>query len=194
MGFHVFSVEAAWERLARTRAKWLGPGGLLHYAIAPLDIAMWDAAAKTARQPLYRMLGGYRDRVPAYASGGLWYNLTPDELAASARKANAGGFTALKLRVGGESDPREEVRRIETVRQAIGPDVKILVDAAQKWDDQGQATRAGRLLQEGLHRVKARADPVELRVTSRAWPRSPNISTSRWRPARTCTCSETSSA
>ena len=83
LGMHVLEVEAAWARLARL-GEWIGPGGLLHHAIAPLDIALWDAAGKSLGQPLYRLLGGYRDRVPAYASDGLWYSLSLDALAASA--------------------------------------------------------------------------------------------------------------
>ena len=76
-GMHVFEPEAAWAKLVRA-ANWVGPGGLVNCAIAPLDIAMWDAAAKTANQPLYRLLGGFRDRVPAYASDSLWYSLSLD--------------------------------------------------------------------------------------------------------------------
>src|SRR6266852_5123402 len=56
IGMHVMEVEAAWDRMARA-GDWIGPGGLLHYAIAPLDIALWDAAGKTLGQPLHRMLG-----------------------------------------------------------------------------------------------------------------------------------------
>src|SRR5262245_11217648 len=132
VGMHVLEVEAAWERLARA-GDWVGPGGLLHYAIAPLDIALWDAAGKTLGQPLYRLLGGYRDRLPAYASDGLWYSLSPDELAESASGHVAHGYTAIKLRLGKEAEPTAEVRRVEAVRRAVGPDVRIMVDATESW-------------------------------------------------------------
>ena len=79
IGMNVLEPEAAWDRLAR-RGDWVGPGGLLHCALAPLDIAVWDAAGKTLGQPLHRLLGGYRDRLPTYASDGLWYSLSPDEI------------------------------------------------------------------------------------------------------------------
>ena len=85
IGMSVLEPEAAWDRLAR-RGDWVGPGGFLHIALAPLDIALWDAAGKTLGQPLFRLLGGYRDRLPAYGSDGLWYSLSPDELAATARR------------------------------------------------------------------------------------------------------------
>ena len=84
IGLSVLEPEAAWERLAR-RGDWVGPGGLLHCALAPLDIAVWDADGKTLGQPLYRLLGGFRDRLPTYASDGLWYSLSPGELAAAAK-------------------------------------------------------------------------------------------------------------
>lgn len=76
IGMHVLEPEAAWEKMERA-ARSSGPGGLLNQAIAPLDIALWDAAGKSLGQPLYRLFGGYRDRVPAYQSEGFWYNLTP---------------------------------------------------------------------------------------------------------------------
>jgi L-talarate/galactarate dehydratase len=146
IGAHVLEVEAAWVRLAGA-GNWVGPGGLLHIAIAPLDIALWDAAAKTLGQPLYRLLGGHRDRVPAYASDRLWYSLSLDELAESARQHVAQGFRAVKLRLGKEAGPEGEVARVHTVRQAVGADIEILVDATESWD-RTRATHTGRLLQE----------------------------------------------
>jgi L-alanine-DL-glutamate epimerase-like enolase superfamily enzyme len=126
---------------------WIGPGGLLHYAIAPLDIALWDAAGKTLGQPVYRLLGGFRDRLTAYASDGFWYSLSPEELAASARAAASRGFRAVKLRAGHEAHPDGEVARVCAVREAVGPDVAIMVDATETWTPD-RAIRTGRALQE----------------------------------------------
>jgi L-alanine-DL-glutamate epimerase-like enolase superfamily enzyme len=146
IGLSVLQPEAAWERLAR-RGDWVGPGGLLHVALAPLDIAVWDAAGKTLRQPLHRLLGGYRDRLPTYASDNLWYSLTPDELATSAKAHVQNGFSGVKLRIGKEATPEGEARRVLAVREAVGPQVAIMVDATESWSLM-QARRTGRVLQE----------------------------------------------
>ena len=146
IGMSVLEPEAAWERLAR-RGDWVGPGGLLHCALAPLDIAVWDAFGKTLGQPLYHLLGGFRDRLPTYASDGLWYSLTPDELAAAAKAHVAQGFGAVKLRLGREATPELEVRRVQAVREAVGPDVRIMVDINETWSPT-QARRGGRALQD----------------------------------------------
>jgi L-alanine-DL-glutamate epimerase-like enolase superfamily enzyme len=146
IGMSVLEPEAAWDRLAR-RGDWVGPGGLLHCAVAPLDIAVWDAAGKTLGQPLHRLLGGYSDRLPTYASDGLWYSLSPSELAASARHHVERGFGAVKLRLGKEATPEGEAYRVHAVREAVGPDVRIMVDATESWS-LTRARHAGRVLQE----------------------------------------------
>jgi L-alanine-DL-glutamate epimerase-like enolase superfamily enzyme len=120
---------------------------LLHCALCPLDVAVWDAAGKTLGQPLRRLLGGHRDRLPTYASDGLWYSLSPDELAASARRHADPGFGAVKLRLGREATPELEARRVHAVRAAVGPDVGIMVDVTESWS-LAQARRAGRVLQD----------------------------------------------
>lgn len=145
-GMSVLEPEAAWERLAR-RGDWVGPGGLLHVALAPLDIAVWDAHGKTLGQPLHRLLGGYRDRVPTYASDNFWVSLSPSEVAASAKQHVADGFDAVKLRIGKEPTAEAEARRVLAVREAVGPAVKIMVDAGESWS-LVYARRAGRVLQD----------------------------------------------
>src|SRR5262245_9322348 len=156
IGAHVLEPEAAWERMAQ-KGKWIGPGGMLHQAIAPLDIALWDAAGKSVGQPLYRLLGGYRDRLPVYGSDGFWYSQSFEELAASGRGYVKQGYTAVKLRLGHEKSPAREVRRVTAVREAVGPDVRILVDATETWD-RATALHTGYALQEaGIHWLE---DPV----------------------------------
>ena len=146
IGMSVLEPEAAWDRLAR-RGDWVGPAGLLHIALAPLDIAVWDAAGKTLGQPLFRLLGGYRDRLPTYASDNLWYSLAPDELAASARRHVDAGFSAVKLRLGKEATPAREEQRVRAVREAVGPDVRIMVDAVESWS-LIRARQTGRVLEQ----------------------------------------------
>jgi len=142
----VLEPEAVWDRLAK-RGDWVGPGGLLHTALAPLDIAVWDAAGKTLGQPLYKLLGGSRDRLPTYASDGLWVSLSLEELAAAARQHVAHGFRAVKLRIGKEPSPEREAQRVRAVRDAVGPDVRIMVDAVESWS-LIQARQTGRALQD----------------------------------------------
>src|SRR5438445_5909236 len=142
IGMSVLEPEASWEKLAR-RGDWVGPGGLLHCALAPLDIAVWDAHGKTLGQPLHRLLGGYRDRVPTYASDNLWVSLSAAEVAASAKQHVADGFDAVKLRIGKEPTAEAEAERVRAVRDAVGPRVKIMVDAVESWS-LVYARRAGR--------------------------------------------------
>jgi L-alanine-DL-glutamate epimerase-like enolase superfamily enzyme len=144
-GMSVLEPEAAWDRLAR-RGDWAGPGGLLHCALAPLDIAVWDALGKTLRQPVHRLLGGYRDRLPCYASDNLWHSLEREELANSARRHAQAGFTAVKLRIGKEPTAEAEAARVRAVREAVGPNVRIMVDATESWS-LAQAREAGHALQ-----------------------------------------------
>jgi len=79
---------------------------------------MWDAHGKTLGQPLHRLLGGYRDRVPTYGSDGLWVSLSPAELAASAQRHVADGFDAVKLRIGKEPTAEAEARRLKAEARA----------------------------------------------------------------------------
>lgn len=116
-GLRVDQPEAVWRKMARA-GDWIGPGGLPHHAICPLDIAIWDAFGKTPGVPVSRLLGGMRDRIPAYASDGFWCSLSLDDLAASARRAADAGFRALKLRVGNERHPAGEVARVRAARES----------------------------------------------------------------------------
>jgi len=145
-GMSVLEPEAAWQTLA-ARTDWVGPGGLQHWAIAPLDIALWDAAGKALGEPLYRLLGGHRDHLTAYASDRLWYSLGLDALAESARAHAAAGYKGIKLRLSASPDAAMQCERVRVAAEAAGAGVAVMVDGTQSWD-YPTAARLGPALQE----------------------------------------------
>ena len=146
VGMDALDIEACRRKLEKA-SEWFGPGGMICMAIAPLDIALWDIKGKAAGQPLYRLLGGSRDRVRVYASDGMWYSVGVDELVRAAQHHVAQGYDMLKLRLGHEVNPAAETRRVRAVREAVGPDVQLMVDIAETWSFH-QAVAGGRALQD----------------------------------------------
>lgn len=145
-GMDVRDTEAVWQSLA-SRANWIGPGGLLHWSLAPLDIAVWDALGKTLGQPIFRMLGGYRHEVVAYASDRMWYSVPVDDLQKSIREYADAGYGGVKLRLSHTAPAVEQAERVRHAKDAAGPDVTVMVDATEGWS-YTQAVEAGRALQE----------------------------------------------
>ncbi|MBI2156354.1 MAG: mandelate racemase/muconate lactonizing enzyme family protein [Candidatus Rokubacteria bacterium] len=131
---------AAWRAI-----NFLGHAGVAPMALSALDTACWDLAARAAGLPLVRHLGGDRTRVPAYASAGLWIDYSMDELLAEAEQFLGQGHRAMKMRIG-RARPAEDVERVRRVREAVGPDVGLLVDVNQGWDE-ATAIRVGRELE-----------------------------------------------
>jgi L-alanine-DL-glutamate epimerase-like enolase superfamily enzyme len=106
-----------------------GTTGLALMGIAAIDIALWDLVGKALGQPVWRLLGARRDRVPAYAMVG-WLNYDLDELRRICTTAMEQGFRGVKMKVGTPTLD-EDVQRIEAVREAVGTEAKIMVDANQ---------------------------------------------------------------
>jgi L-alanine-DL-glutamate epimerase-like enolase superfamily enzyme len=124
-----------------------GYGGIDNVAVAALDIGVWDLAARSAGLPLYRALGGYRDRIPVYASLRLSRELSLGALRETAAGLVARGFRAVKMNLGGEATLAGELARVRAVREAIGPAVRLLADVNFRWTP-SHAIRAGRALEE----------------------------------------------
>jgi galactonate dehydratase len=118
------------------RAEYGRPGEITQSALAAFDVACWDLIGQELNQPIWRLLGGqYRDRVRAYANGWYQRGRDPVALAESARDVVARGYTALKLDPFGSAwmrlEPVERRRSIElvaAVREAVGPDVEIMIE------------------------------------------------------------------
>lgn len=127
IGEDPIDVERLWHKM--WVPKLIGRRGLTSRAISALDIGLWDIRAKVAGLPLYKLLGGYRDRVPAYIAGGYYVEGKGlKELAEEMAGYVEMGAKAVKMKIGAVSIP-EDVARVKAVRQAIGPEIKLLVDA-----------------------------------------------------------------
>ncbi|HVZ10222.1 mandelate racemase/muconate lactonizing enzyme family protein [Rhodopila sp.] len=112
-----------------------GPAGLFTLALSAIDVALWDIKGKALDQPLWKLLGGHRDRVPTYASGSLRRGLTDDQAQRAAQILVQKGFREMKTQMALPGTPTiaDEVRRVRVVREAIGPDIKLMCDINQRW-------------------------------------------------------------
>jgi len=145
VGQDALDTEALWARLSKA-VGFIGQRGVAAAAMSAIDTSCWDIKGKAANLPVYRLLGGFRHEVEAYASQGLWLDRSRDELAAEAAGYVAEGFKAVKMRAG-KADEDEDVARVRSVREAIGAECKLMIDANQAWDLK-QTLRMGRKLEE----------------------------------------------
>jgi L-alanine-DL-glutamate epimerase-like enolase superfamily enzyme len=119
--------QAAWEHLHEA-----GGGGITTIALAGLDLALWDLAGQRADLPVADLIGRRTPDQPVYGSGvNLHYSL--EELVAQVRRWVARGLPAAKIKVG-RPDLAEDVDRVAAVREVLGPDRALMVDANQRWD------------------------------------------------------------
>ena len=137
-------IEALWERMW-WHVHFCGRGGLAAFAMAAVDVALWDLAASRRGQPLWKLLGGYCPQVRAYA-GGIDLQFTTDALLAQADGFKAQGFEAIKMKVGRDR-LSEDVDRVRAMREHLGADFPLLADANMRWRVD-EAVRAARSLSE----------------------------------------------
>ncbi len=130
--------EHVWDKLYWTLMP-RGQTGYAAHALAAIDVALWDIKGKALNQPIWRLLGGARPRVPVYATFGFDF-FDRAQLAAAAKLWVSQGFTRLKMTVGREGLRRRDARglleliredeaRIRAVREAVGPDIELFIDA-----------------------------------------------------------------
>ena len=125
-----------------------GVGGATQFAIAAVDIAIWDILGKNANLPVYKMLGAFRDRMPVYSMCG-WYYDNDGDLSHFRRvigDAVEQGYPAVKIKVGrGPLD--DDIRRIRAAQDILGKERRLMVDANQVFN-RNEALRRGKVYQE----------------------------------------------
>src|ERR1700722_9774592 len=141
-------IEAILRKLGAAAGDSCG-SGIYTLAVSAIDVALWDIKGKALEHPLWKLLGGARDRAATYASGSLRRGLTDTQAATAARRLVDKGFIEMKTQMAlpGSPSPAEEVRRVRVVRDAIGPDIKLMCDINQRWRVE-QAIDIGRRVED----------------------------------------------
>jgi D-arabinonate dehydratase len=125
--------EALWRRMSEQLVGRRGARGVLLHCIAAVDFAVWDIKAQRFGRPLSDLFGERRERIPTYANAA--HQASPQAAADTAADYVSKGHTAVKIRgartVG---TPAEATKRLQAVREAVGPDVKIMIDVNGTWD------------------------------------------------------------
>jgi L-alanine-DL-glutamate epimerase-like enolase superfamily enzyme len=136
-------VEAIWRELFLT-TKATTVGAITSLALAAVDTALWDWRGKNAGEPLWVLAGGAKDRIPLYDTEGGWLQLSTDELVAGAKASQAAGWPGIKMKIG--RSPADDASRVAAVREAVGPDFDVMLDANQSLTA-SEALRRARLLE-----------------------------------------------
>jgi L-alanine-DL-glutamate epimerase-like enolase superfamily enzyme len=135
-------VEAISTRLRRAAGS-AGPGGIFTLALSAIDIALWDIKGKALGQSVCSLLGGYRQRVPTYASGALMRPFNVEYLAEAGPRLVSLGFKQMKMQLGAEPTVAREVERVRVMRESVGEDIDLMCDINQLWNV-NQAIEIGR--------------------------------------------------
>lgn len=136
IGQNPWDIEFLWQHMYR-KTMAFGRKGIGMVAISAVDIALWDLLGKSAKQPVYRLLGGRtKPRIPVYAS--RLYATELGALAAEATRYKNEGYKAMKLRFGwgptdGAAGMQHNLELVRTVREAVGNEIDVMADAYMGW-------------------------------------------------------------
>jgi L-alanine-DL-glutamate epimerase-like enolase superfamily enzyme len=167
--------ERIWQHIKQRQR--LHIGVLSDRVLSEIDIALWDLAGKFFNQPVYKLLGGFRDKVPAYAStmcgddlpGGLD---SPEAYAHFALQCKDRGYTAFKLHtwqppIPGAPDPRRDAAACQAVRDAVGPDMALMLDPYHNYTREQSRYLGKQLEKAGFYWMEEPMD--EHSTSSYAW-------------------------
>ena len=148
LGRDTRDIEGLWDHMWQ-RLLYVGRGGLVSFAIAAVDVALWDLYGVREEKPLYKLLGAESREIPAYGSG-VDLPKPLDHLLEQTEGFLERGFPGVKVKVG-RSNPGEDEERVSAVRKLIGDGVDLMVDANMSWSADDALERGRRLEQFGLY-------------------------------------------
>lgn len=127
VGMNAADVVGVWDRIYRMQLGSHGMGAATSMAMSGVDQALWDIRGKAVGWPLWKLLGGAKKSIPAYAGGVALGYQAPELLVEEARLLVDAGYKAVKLRIG--DNVKDDLDRVQAVRSAFGSDLVILADA-----------------------------------------------------------------
>ena len=131
IGRDASAIEAIWRDLWRATLTG-GRGGVAMMAQSAIDIALWDVVGKAAGLPLHRLWGNFRSEIPIYGSG-CFRGARGDGMIAKAKHYVAQGYKAIKMQVAHIGDLRTDLDNVRRMRDAVGPDIDIMIDVNMGW-------------------------------------------------------------
>ena len=161
VGEDALEVEHLWERMYFAQGRTHGPGWAIWKAISGIDQALWDARGKALGLPVWKLLGGKKRRLRAYAGGiSLGYQ-APESLAEEARRYVDQGFTAVKLRLGDTVE--NDLARVRHVRKVLGDSVDLMTDVNTRYSYQQMLRLAPGLEECGIYWIEEPFPPDAIR-------------------------------
>jgi D-arabinonate dehydratase len=125
LGEDPMNVGRIWNKMS-----WASQGWLVR-EMGAIDVALWDIIGKVTKQPVYKLLGGFRDRVPVYGSGG-GLNLNQEQLVKEQLWYVCQGYKAVKIKIGLQN-PDDDLARIKAVKDVLGSEIDLMVDVNNGW-------------------------------------------------------------
>ena len=167
IGKDATAVEGIWSELWRATVTY-NRGGIVTMAMSALDIALWDAIGKRAGLPLHRLWGHFRARIPAYGSG-CFRGSGGDGMIEKALHYKAQGYRAIKMQMAHTDDLRGDVDNVRRMREALGPDVAIMIDVQPGAGPADTAIVMGRKIEDpiGVDRLQEPVPADDYKATMR---------------------------
>jgi galactonate dehydratase len=173
LGQPAFAIERLWQQMFRNEFARGGP--ILNSAIGAIEMALWDIVGKALDRPVYDLLGGVvRERLPAYANAWYGAGATPDDVGRAAAEVAARGYRGLKLDPFADAgrDPdakqvRAAVDLVARVRDAVGPDMEILIDCHGRFSPASAIAIAQELEPCKLYWLEEPCDPENVQALAK---------------------------